>query len=208
MHELNHPFIAPPTCIAHTATILLPYYCAIFASLPTAHFHAIHHTILCITISCKGEVVCVCLSVSVCVYVSVSVGLWVSVCMCVWLYVSVGVCLCLCVCVCVWHEQHNSRYRREPDFAVGVVVNRCHTYIPIYRVLFLPTTHRSWPFLISGSVPLLSLTRPWVQPPVLPHSRLRFVKRSTGHTHTHTTAEQTTHTTHEHRASNGATARL
>ena len=31
-------------------------------------------------------------------------------------------------------------------------------------------------------------------------------KRSTGHTHTQTTAEQTTHTTHEYGASNGATA--
>ena len=34
---------------------------------------------------------------------------------------------------------------------------------------------------------------------------LQHFKGSTGHTHTHTTAEQTTHTTHEHRASNGAT---
>jgi len=32
-----------------------------------------------------------------------------------------------------------------------------------------------------------------------------LMKRSTGNTHTYTTADQTTHTTHEHIASNGAT---
>jgi len=33
-----------------------------------------------------------------------------------------------------------------------VVSSRCHTYIPIHRVLFPPTTSHSWPFLIGGSV--------------------------------------------------------
>jgi len=39
--RINHPFIAPPTCIAHTVAIRLRCYCAIFAPLPTPHFHAI-----------------------------------------------------------------------------------------------------------------------------------------------------------------------
>jgi len=53
--RINHPFIAPPTCIAHTVAILLQYYCAIFDPLPTPCFHVIHPTILLITISCKGQ---------------------------------------------------------------------------------------------------------------------------------------------------------
>ena len=44
----------PPTCIAHTVAILFHYYCTIFNPLPTPRFHAIHHTILCIAISCEG----------------------------------------------------------------------------------------------------------------------------------------------------------
>jgi len=52
--RINHPFIAPPACIAHTVTLLLQNHCAIFDPSPTPRFYAIHHTILCIAISCKG----------------------------------------------------------------------------------------------------------------------------------------------------------
>jgi len=50
------------------------------------------------------------------------------------------------------------------------LINECHTHIPICRVLRLPTIHHSWPFLISGPVPILS-----VRPPILPHSHWRCV---------------------------------
>jgi len=51
--RIKPPFIAPPpTCIAHTVTILLQYYCVIFARPP--RLCVIHHTILYIAISCKG----------------------------------------------------------------------------------------------------------------------------------------------------------
>jgi len=52
--RINHPLIAPPTCIAHTVAILLQCDCAIFDPLPTPRFHAIHYTIVCIAISCQG----------------------------------------------------------------------------------------------------------------------------------------------------------
>jgi len=52
--RINQLFIAPPTCIAHTVAILLQYYCAIFEPLPTPSPYAIHHTISCMAISCKG----------------------------------------------------------------------------------------------------------------------------------------------------------
>jgi len=63
--RINHPFIAPPTCIAHTVAILLQYYRATFHPLPTPRFHVMHHRILCIAISCKGQhqsevVMCAC----------------------------------------------------------------------------------------------------------------------------------------------------
>jgi len=60
--RINHPFIASPTCIAHTVAILLQYYCAIFDPLPTPRFHVIHPTILLMTISCKGQNIVWCIA--------------------------------------------------------------------------------------------------------------------------------------------------
>ena len=52
--RINPPFMPPPACIAHMVAILWQYYCAIFDPPPTPRVYAIHHTILCIAISCKG----------------------------------------------------------------------------------------------------------------------------------------------------------
>ena len=52
--RINDHCITPPTCIAHTVAIRLHSYCTVCNPLPTPRFHAIHHTILCIAISCKG----------------------------------------------------------------------------------------------------------------------------------------------------------
>ena len=52
--RINHPLIAPRTCIALTTAIRLQYNCAIFDPPPTPHVDAIHHTIVCMAISCKG----------------------------------------------------------------------------------------------------------------------------------------------------------
>ena len=50
-----HPSIAPPTCIVY----LWQYYCTTIAQYtpppPTPPFYAIHHTILVMAISCKGQ---------------------------------------------------------------------------------------------------------------------------------------------------------
>jgi len=40
---------------AHTIAMLLHDYCAIYAPLPTSLVYAIHHTILVVAISCKGQ---------------------------------------------------------------------------------------------------------------------------------------------------------
>jgi len=53
---VNHPFIAPPsTCKAYPIAILLHDHCAIYALPPTPLSYAIHHTILGMAISCKGQ---------------------------------------------------------------------------------------------------------------------------------------------------------
>jgi len=54
VHESIVPSFFRPACIAHTITVLLHGDWAIFNPHPTPRFHAIHHTILCIAISCKG----------------------------------------------------------------------------------------------------------------------------------------------------------
>jgi len=54
---VNHPLIAPSICIAHTIAILLHAKCAIYDSHPTLLVYAIHHTILAVAISCKGQTV-------------------------------------------------------------------------------------------------------------------------------------------------------
>jgi len=62
--RITHPFIAPPTCIAHPGAILLHHYWAQYTTPPpTSRVYAIHHTILLITISCKGQVVVVIVAV-------------------------------------------------------------------------------------------------------------------------------------------------
>jgi len=50
-----HPVSAPPTRIAHTIALLLHAYCAIYDPPPTALVYAIHHTILVMAISRKGQ---------------------------------------------------------------------------------------------------------------------------------------------------------
>jgi len=54
VHESIILLLPPPTCIAHMVARLLQDYCAIFEPPPTDRYYAIHHTILCITILCKG----------------------------------------------------------------------------------------------------------------------------------------------------------
>jgi len=46
----------PPTCNAYPIAILLQAYCAIYAPPPTLLVYAIHHTILVMEMSCKGQV--------------------------------------------------------------------------------------------------------------------------------------------------------
>jgi len=45
----------PPTCKAYPVAILLHDYCAIYESPSTPVLNAIHHTILAMPISCKGQ---------------------------------------------------------------------------------------------------------------------------------------------------------
>jgi len=45
----------PPTCKAYPIALLLRDHCAIYAPLPTPPLYAIHHTILVMAISCKGQ---------------------------------------------------------------------------------------------------------------------------------------------------------
>ena len=55
VHEPILRALPPPTCIARTLAILLHVYCAIYDAPPTPLVYAIHHTILVIAISCKGQ---------------------------------------------------------------------------------------------------------------------------------------------------------
>ena len=55
MHESIVLLFFRSTCIAHTVAILLQDYWAIYEPPSTSLLHAIHHTILVITISCKGQ---------------------------------------------------------------------------------------------------------------------------------------------------------
>ena len=55
MHKSIILLLPPPTCIARTIAILLHVYCAICESPPTPLWHAIHHTILVMVISCQRQ---------------------------------------------------------------------------------------------------------------------------------------------------------
>jgi len=63
---VNLPFIAPTPHSAYPIAILLHGHCAIYALPPTPLLYAIHHTILVMTVSCKGQLGgCTCVSESV-----------------------------------------------------------------------------------------------------------------------------------------------
>ena len=53
--ESNILMFPPPTCIGQTVELLLHDYWAVYGPLPTSLLYATHHTILVITISCKGQ---------------------------------------------------------------------------------------------------------------------------------------------------------
>jgi len=55
VHESVIHLLPPATCSARTIAILLHVYCAIYDAPLTPLLYAIHHTILAITISCKGQ---------------------------------------------------------------------------------------------------------------------------------------------------------
>jgi len=55
VHQSTILSFPPPTCIAHPGAILLHDYWTVQDSLPTSRLYAIHHTILVIPISCKGQ---------------------------------------------------------------------------------------------------------------------------------------------------------
>ena len=55
MHESIVLSFFRPACIAHTVAILLHGYWAIYDPLSTSLWYAIHHIILLITMSCKGQ---------------------------------------------------------------------------------------------------------------------------------------------------------
>jgi len=55
VHESIILSLPPSTCTARTIAILLHVYCAIYDAPPTPLVYAIHHTILVIAISCKGQ---------------------------------------------------------------------------------------------------------------------------------------------------------
>jgi len=54
-HESIILLSPPPTCIGPTIATRVHDYCAIYDALPTPLLYAIHHTILVIAISCKGQ---------------------------------------------------------------------------------------------------------------------------------------------------------
>ena len=47
--------LPPPTCIALTIAILLHVHCALYDAPPIPLVYAIHHTILGLAMSCKGQ---------------------------------------------------------------------------------------------------------------------------------------------------------
>jgi len=55
VHESIVLSFSRPACIAHTVAILLHDYSAIYDPPSNSLWYAIHHTILVITISCKGQ---------------------------------------------------------------------------------------------------------------------------------------------------------
>jgi len=55
VHESIILPLPPPTCNARTIAMLLHVYCAIYDAPPTPLLYAIHHTILAMAISCKGQ---------------------------------------------------------------------------------------------------------------------------------------------------------
>ena len=56
MHESIIRVLPPPTCIARTIAIPLHVYSAVYDAPPTHLLYAIHHTVLPMAISCKGQV--------------------------------------------------------------------------------------------------------------------------------------------------------
>ena len=58
--RINDLVSAPPTRIAHTIALRLHDYCAIYGPPPPPLVHAIHHTILVMAISCKGQLIVEC----------------------------------------------------------------------------------------------------------------------------------------------------
>jgi len=55
VHESIILLLPPHTCNAHTSAVLVHDYCAIYDSLPNPLSYSIHHTILVMAISCKGQ---------------------------------------------------------------------------------------------------------------------------------------------------------
>jgi len=50
-----HPPPPPPACIAHPCTILLHDHCEVYVSPSNSRLYAIDHTMLVMTVSCKGQ---------------------------------------------------------------------------------------------------------------------------------------------------------
>jgi len=55
VHESTILLLPPSTCIAGTIAILLHDYCAIYDAPRDPPVYAIHHTMLVMAISCKGQ---------------------------------------------------------------------------------------------------------------------------------------------------------
>ena len=55
VHESIILLNPPPICTARTIAMLLHVHCAIYDAPPTLLVYAIHHTILAMAISCKGQ---------------------------------------------------------------------------------------------------------------------------------------------------------
>ena len=55
VHESIICVLPPPTCIARTIAILLHVYSAVYDAPPNPVLYAIHHTVLAMAISCKGQ---------------------------------------------------------------------------------------------------------------------------------------------------------
>ena len=55
VHESTILSFPPPTCIAHPGAILLHDYWTVYDSPSDLRLYAIYHTVLVITISCKGQ---------------------------------------------------------------------------------------------------------------------------------------------------------